>query len=51
MLCTFINPKMAQDVFKEREQSISDGFLDDLKKLDPNFDPSKYDDVLEAMTE
>jgi hypothetical protein len=51
MICTFINPKMASDVFKEREVSDNDGFMDDLKKLDPNFDSSQYEDVLEAMTE
>lgn len=49
LLCTFINPQAAEKVFKEPEVSVNVGFEDNLKALDPNFDISKYKDVLDAL--
>ena len=50
-VCSFINPAAAKTVFdkSKAETSVNTGFLEDLKKLNPGFDPSKYEDVLTMM--
>lgn len=51
LLCTFINPKAAKAVFTEGEKSESEGFFDDLKSLNPNFNPDDYKKDFEALDE
>lgn len=46
LLCTFVNPQMAKEVYEPKEALESDGFLDDLKKIDPNFKSEEYEDML-----
>ena len=46
LMCSFINYAMAKEMFTEPEHTENVGFLDDLKKLDPNFNPAKYEDIL-----
>lgn len=47
LICSFIDPARAKQVFTEGERSESTGFLADLAKLDPNFKAEDYADVLE----
>ena len=48
LICSFVNPGAAEDFFSVKPESIENvGFVDDMKKLDPNFDISKYEDMLE----
>lgn len=47
LICAFVNPSAAKALFTEPEFVENLGFLDDLKKLDPKFDASKYSDLLE----
>jgi hypothetical protein len=49
LICTFINPKAAKEVFGEREIVESSGFFEDLKSMDPNFNPDEYDEILRDM--
>ena len=48
MVCSFVNYNMAKAVFTEPETVENTGFLDDLKKLDPNFDEAKYSEYLDT---
>jgi hypothetical protein len=49
LICSFINPSAASSMFRPDEESIENtGFYDDIKRMDPNFDKSKYEDVLES---
>lgn len=47
LLCSFIDPVRAKRAFTEGEKSENAGFLADLARLDPNFDPKQYADVLD----
>lgn len=47
LICSFIDPKRAKDMFTEAERSDNSGFMADLAKLDPNFNPEEYADVLD----
>lgn len=47
LICAFINPSAAKDLFTEPVVVTNTGFLDDLKKIDPKFDASKYSELLE----
>jgi len=48
LVCTFINPRMSQKMFTEKAEPVENvGFYEDLKKIDPNFDKSKYEDIIE----
>lgn len=47
LLCAFISPKSAQNLFTKPESTENTGFIDDLKKLDPNFDPKVYSDFID----
>ena len=48
LVCSFINPTAAEAYFSVKPESVENtGFAEDLKKLDPNFDESKYSEVLE----
>ena len=47
MLCSFINWDMAKHAFTKPESVENTGFLEDLQKLDPSFDMSKYEELLE----
>jgi hypothetical protein len=48
LVCSFINPTAAESYFSVKPESVENtGFAADLKKLDPNFDESKYSEVLE----
>lgn len=51
LVCTFINPTAAAKVFTEGEKSESDGFFDDLKALNPKFNPDDYKKDFEALDE
>jgi hypothetical protein len=50
LLCTFVNPQMSREVFEPKEAVDNDGFMDDMKAIDPNFKSSEYEDVLESMS-
>ena len=48
LICSFINPTAAENFFAVKPESVENvGFLDDMKKIDPRFDESKYADILE----
>lgn len=47
MICAFVNPTMAKEVFTKPESVVNTGFLDDLMKLDPSFDSDKYKEFFE----
>jgi hypothetical protein len=48
LICSFVNPEAAKTYFSTKPETIENaGFYDDLKKLDPNFDASKYTEMLE----
>jgi hypothetical protein len=49
-ICTFINPKMAKDIFDTGEVSDNSGFIEDLKKINPNFNSDEYNDVIDSMS-
>lgn len=46
LICSYIDPKRAYEQFGTKEVTDNVGFFDDLKALDPNFDPKNFDDVL-----
>lgn len=46
-ICSFIDPVRAEKAFTEGERSDNSGFLADLAKLNPNFKPAEYADILE----
>ena len=46
VICSYIDPRRAKRQWADTETSVSAGFLDDLRKLDPKFDSSKYSDFL-----
>ena len=49
LVCSFIDPQRAKTAFFEGEKVESEGFLDDMKAMDPNFDPKEYEEILENM--
>ncbi len=51
LLCSYIDPKRAQEAFFEGEKSevTDDDFFAQMKEMDPNFDPSEYKEVLESL--
>jgi hypothetical protein len=49
LLCSFIDPKRAQHAFFDGEKIESEGFMDDMKAMDPNFDPKEYEEILESI--
>jgi len=49
LVCSFINPTAAKKVFTEPDVSVSTGFFDDMRAIDPNFDPSNYEADLQAL--
>ena len=51
LLCSFIDPKRAKDMFSQAEVSESEGFMDDIKKMDPNFVEEDYEAVLKDLEE
>ena len=48
LVCAFIDPGKAKQMLTKPEVVENAGFLDDLKSIDPNFDSSKYSDLLES---
>ena len=50
ILCSFINPEAAKEVFGgDKEKVESENFFDDMKAMDPNFDESQYREILDAL--
>lgn len=51
LLCSYIDPKRAQEAFFEGEKSEvgDDDFYAQMKEMDPNFNPEEYKDVLESL--
>lgn len=49
LLCSFINPEAAKRVFTEGEVSDSEGFLEDLKKLDPKINLEDNEELASAL--
>ena len=47
LICSFIDPTRAKSLFTEGEKSENAGFMADLARLNPNFDPKEYADILE----
>lgn len=48
LVCSFINPAAAEQHFLAKAETVENtGFLDDIRRMDPSFDASKYEDVLE----
>lgn len=47
MICTFINPDMAKNLFTEPDVVENTGFLQDVMKMDPKFDIDKYKEFLD----
>jgi len=48
LICTFINYQMAKEYFTPPETVENEGFMDDIKNIDPNFDEEKYKEYLEV---
>lgn len=49
LICSFINPHAAEKHFSPEVETVENtGFYDDLKKIDPKFDKSQYEDIVEA---
>lgn len=49
LLCLFINPEKYRAVFSERQSVVNAGFYDDLAKIDPSFDRSKYEGIINDL--
>ena len=48
LICSFINPEAAKQMFSEAEHVDNDGFMDDVMRIDPNLDMSEYMEILES---
>ena len=48
LICSFINPEAAKSLFQTPVDTVENvGFLDDIRKIDPNFDESKYSEMMD----
>jgi hypothetical protein len=52
MICSAINPALAREMFKSPESTTTvddNSFMDEIKKLDPNFNTEQYFDISKGL--
>ena len=49
IICSFIDPEKAKNMFTEGERVESEGFDEDIRNIDPNIDMTEYQEVMDSM--